>query len=85
MADLSDVEGLLNLLVVIDTGQLLYHVYVYLAPLVSDELQAGPPAYELEIWLTSAMLAVTFPFLIVVADFFRFRLTASDSMEADES
>lgn len=78
-------KGRLNLLVVIAAGQILYHVYVYVARLVSGELQPGPPTYALEIWLASAMMAVTFPFLIVVADFLQFRLTATDSMEADES
>ena len=34
------------------------------------KLDPGPPAYQSEIWLASALLAVTFPFLVAYADFF---------------
>ena len=39
-------------------------------PVVTGKLDAGPPAYQSEIWLASALLAVTFPFLVAYADFF---------------
>ena len=38
--------------------------------LVSGPLAAGPPAYDLEVWLANALLSVTFPFLIYYAVFF---------------
>lgn len=41
-----------------------------LAPLVSGRVNPGPSSYDFEIWLSSALLAVTFPFLIFFADFF---------------
>ena len=31
----------------------------------------GPSSYNLEIWLTSALLGVTFPFLIIYAEFLK--------------
>jgi hypothetical protein len=39
---------------------------------VTGLLPEGPPAYELEIWLASALLGVTFPVLIFWAEFFSF-------------
>lgn len=35
-------------------------------------LPSGAPAYRLELWLGSAMLAVTFPAMVVAAAYFRF-------------
>ncbi|MBX2838251.1 MAG: hypothetical protein KTR35_15435 [Gammaproteobacteria bacterium] len=68
------VKGVANVIVVLLVGHLLYRIYLFALPLVSGKLSSGPPAYDVEIWLASAMLAVTFPFLIVVADFFQFKL-----------
>jgi hypothetical protein len=45
-------------------------MYRALVPTLTGKLNAGPPAYETEIWLASALLAVTFPFLVAYADFF---------------
>jgi hypothetical protein len=39
---------------------------------VTGRLHSGPPSYDFEIWLASALLAVTFPFLIISAVFFDF-------------
>ncbi len=35
-------------------------------------LASGGPAYHLELWLASAMLAVTFPLMVVVGSYFQF-------------
>jgi hypothetical protein len=64
--------GLLRLLAVIAIGRTLAGVYRWLAPWVSGTLLSGPPAYDFEIWLASALLSVTFPLLIFHAEFFRF-------------
>src|SRR5205809_109018 len=65
-------KGLANVIAVIVIGSALGQVYRALAPAISGTLHAGPPAYELEIWTASALLAVTFPFLIFYAEFFKF-------------
>jgi hypothetical protein len=39
---------------------------------VTGRLHSGPPTYDFEIWLASALLAVTFPLLITSAVFFEF-------------
>lgn len=35
-------------------------------------LPSGGPAYDLELWLASSMLAVTFPALVAFANYFQF-------------
>jgi hypothetical protein len=65
-------KGVLNVVAVIVIGQLLSRMYGLLAPTVTGNLSPGPPPYDFEIWLASALLSVTFPFLIFYAEFFRF-------------
>src|SRR5579883_163326 len=66
------VKGIANVAAVIVIGSILTQAYRALAPAISGTLHAGPPAYDLEIWTASALLAVTFPFLIFFAEFFKF-------------
>jgi hypothetical protein len=49
----------------------LARFYEALAPVVTGKVIPGPPSYDFEIWLASALLAVTFPFLIFYAEFFK--------------
>ena len=65
-------KGIANVIAVIVIGSVLAQVYRALAPMISGALSAGPPTYDLEIWTASALLVVTFPFLIFYAEFFRF-------------
>jgi hypothetical protein len=65
-------KGIANALLVIFIGTTLAQIYRALAPVVSGTLHSGPPSYDSEIWLASALLAVTFPLLIVFAEFFKF-------------
>ncbi|MEI6362484.1 MAG: hypothetical protein WCP95_10150 [Actinomycetes bacterium] len=51
-------------------GIALAKLYVGLSGLLSGEVPPGAPGFEGEIWLASALLAVTFPFLAFHADFF---------------
>ena len=51
-------------------GNLFALMYRSLAGSVTGKLDAGPPSYQSEIWLASALLSVTFPFLVAYADFF---------------
>jgi hypothetical protein len=66
------VKGVANVIAVVVIGELLARGYRAVEPLVSGPLNAGPPSYDLEIWLASALLSVTFPFLIFLAEFFKF-------------
>jgi hypothetical protein len=63
-------KGVLNTVAAVVFGSLFALLYRTLAPLVTGKLDAGPPAYQSEIWLASALLSVTFPFLVAYADFF---------------
>lgn len=64
-------KGVLNVIAVIVIGQLLSRLYGALAPVVTGTLKVGPPGYDFEIWLASALLSVTFPFLIFHAEYFK--------------
>ena len=65
-------KGIANVIAVIVIGTALAQLYRVLAPTISGTLHAGPPTYDFEIWTASALLAVTFPFLIFFAEFFKF-------------
>ncbi len=64
-------KGLLNALASGVIGVTLALLYGALAPMVTGAVKPGPPGYDFEIWLASALLAVTFPFLIFYAEFFK--------------
>ena len=66
------VKGALNVVAVIAIGSALSRIYGALAPTVTGVVRPGPPTYDFEIWLASALLSVTFPFLIFYAEFFKF-------------
>jgi uncharacterized membrane protein AbrB (regulator of aidB expression) len=73
MAKLTQpVKGIANAVLVAIVGTVLAQAYRALSPEVTGTLHSGPPTYDMEIWLASALLAVTFPFLIFFAEFFKF-------------
>ena len=65
-------KGVANAILVAVVGTALAQLYRAFAPTITGTLASGPPAYDMEIWLASALLAVTFPFLIFFAEFFKF-------------
>ena len=71
-AQKQPIKGVLNVVAVVVIGQVLAQLYGALAPSVTGRLAPGPPPYEFEIWLASALLSVTFPFLIFYAEYFQF-------------
>jgi hypothetical protein len=65
-------KGILGAVVAAAIGMGLAPLYGGLAPAVGGELAPGPPGNDFERWLASALLGVTFPFLIFYAEFFEF-------------
>lgn len=65
-------RGILNTIASAVIGTVLALAYGGLSGSVTGALNAGPPNYDYEIWLASALLGVTFPFLIFKAEFFGF-------------
>jgi hypothetical protein len=63
-------KGVLNVVAAVILGNLFAFMYRGLMQVVTGKLDPGPPGYQLEIWLASALLSVTFPFLVAYADFF---------------
>jgi hypothetical protein len=66
------VRGILNALTAAAMGSVLALLYSALSSSISGPLKPGPPANDFEIWLASALLGVTFPFLIFYAEFLQF-------------
>ena len=71
-------KGLANTVSAAVIGTGLAMSYSRLAGVVTGALGSGPPAYESELWLASALLSVTFPFLIYHAEFLGFWPLKSD-------
>lgn len=65
-------KGLLSAATAAILGSALSLAYGALAPILTGQLAAGPPGYDFERWLASALLAVTFPLLVLYAEFFKF-------------
>ena len=64
-------KGVLNTVAAALLGSLFALLYRALTHVVTaGEINPGPPTYQSEIWLASALLSVTFPFLVAYADFF---------------
>lgn len=55
---------------IIGTG--LSALYRAVMPVLTGPLSSGPPGYDAERWIASALLGVTFPLLVLHADFFGF-------------
>jgi hypothetical protein len=66
-------KGVVNVIFAALIGTLLTQMYGLLAPMVTKgtPLHSGPPPYDFEIWLASALLSITFPFLVFHAEFFK--------------
>ena len=64
-------KGVLNCIAAAVIGVLLAKMYGALAPVVTGVLKPGPPTNDFEIWVATALLGVTFPFLIFFAEFFK--------------
>jgi hypothetical protein len=76
------VKGIMNAAAAMIVGSLLAWAYASLSKYTTGDLHSGPPPYELEIWTASALLGVTFPFLIFSAEFFRLWPFHRPQMEA---
>lgn len=65
-------QGVLQLLVAVIAGAVLSSLYWVIAPLLVGPLDSGAPGYAREFWLASALLAMTFPLLVVFSQFLDF-------------
>lgn len=64
------VRGLASATLAAVVGVCLAWAYVAVSGIVNGDVPTGPPGFQGEVWLASALLAVTFPFLAYHADFF---------------
>jgi len=65
------VKGLMSATMAMAVGIILDRSYGALSQWITAVIHPGPPSYDLEIWTASALLGVTFPFLIFSAEFFK--------------
>jgi hypothetical protein len=63
-------KGIANVALIIVIGGGLARLYEALMPRVTGALPYGAPTYDFEIWLATALLSTTFPFLMFYSAFF---------------
>ncbi|NIB40385.1 hypothetical protein HBA55_12365 [Pseudomaricurvus alkylphenolicus] len=80
---LQPLKGLTLLSLSLLLSVCLYHFYGWASDFVVGPLASGAPEYQLDLWLASAMLAVTFPLLVLHADFLGFWPFASAEEQAE--
>lgn len=51
---------------------LTYELYRFVSISAFSHIQAGPPAYDLDLWIATAMLSITFPVIVAYAEGFAF-------------
>lgn len=65
-------KGLTSIAIAAAAGAVLPRIYAAASTYVSGPLQSGAPSYQLEFWMASALLAMTFPIMVVVGSYFNF-------------
>jgi len=63
-------KGIALIICSIILAAIMWYLYAWLAVALNGALPSGPPAYVLELWVASAMLAVTFPMMNIYCGFF---------------
>lgn len=48
---------------------IIYQLFMIIGPIVSGNMLAGSPSYELNFWVANAMLSVSFPLIVIYSDF----------------
>ena len=85
--DLGDGFNVLRILPHVDArsvGPFVFVDHFGPAPVVTGvPLPPGGPRYELELWVATALLAVTFPLIVVVTGYFDFWPLKRARTEAD--
>jgi hypothetical protein len=64
-------KGVMNIVTVTVVGSSLFAIYGALSGHVTGILKPGPPTYDFELWIASALLGVTFPLMVCYAEFFK--------------
>ena len=79
-------KGILLVLLCTVAAFILQRIYLYMGPIVSGPLAAGPEGhYQEELWLANALLGLTFPLLVILLDYFQFWPLVSNEHAADKN
>jgi len=65
-------KGLILLAVVVVLAPAMYALYRIAALFLVGPMAAGAPGYDLDLWIATAMLSVTFPLFVALGDGFAF-------------
>ena len=66
-------RGLLLTLLAAFYGFIMFYMYAAFGPLLAGvDLPSGAPTYDLELWVANALLSITFPVIVTIADYFEF-------------
>jgi hypothetical protein len=63
-------KGIILIGIAVLLSFVMYALYSWASQILVGDLPVGPPGYQLDLWLASAMLAVTFPIFVLYADLF---------------
>jgi len=66
------IRGILLLLLTILLACVMYALYRAAIPYIIGDLQQGAPTYEVELWVATALLSITFPMINLVSGYFEF-------------
>lgn len=66
------IRGMILCLVVAAAAVAMRLLFLSVAPIVTGDMTSGPPTYAQELWLATALLAITFPILVAFSDYFEF-------------
>ncbi|MDX1452333.1 MAG: hypothetical protein R3183_07225 [Oleiphilaceae bacterium] len=65
-------RGMMLILVAAISGLILNRLYFAIASYMTDNLSSGAPGYDLELWVANAMLAFSFPVLVMITEHLQF-------------
>lgn len=64
------IKALLSVLLALVLAFTMQLIYQAFAQWLNPDINSGLPDYQLELWLANAMLAITFPLIVMFSDFF---------------
>jgi len=65
-------KGILLIVCTVILAVVTFYIYAALCKFVTGGAPSGPPTYAFELWIASAMLAVTFPMIVVFTGFMNY-------------
>ncbi len=58
-------KGIFYFILSVIFGVIMYYLYRFLGPVISGKMISDDPGYQLDFWIANAMLAISFPLIVV--------------------